>query len=104
METYQFSIPMVISNGSEHKFSFGHENLFTSVMGLLQINAGLLVSINAENYHGHLLMESDCSQVALIYLDLFPWLEHEKDLTAFCRERYNGVWSYNCVKPQLFTS
>ena len=44
-----FSIPVVISNGSEHKFSFGHENLFTSVMGLLQINAGLLVSINAEN-------------------------------------------------------
>ena len=44
-----FLISAVISNGSEHKFSFGHENLFTSVMGLLQINAGLLVSINAEN-------------------------------------------------------
>ena len=44
-----FLISTVISNGSEYKFSFGHENLFTSVMGLLQINAGLLVSINAEN-------------------------------------------------------
>ena len=37
----------VISNGSEPKFSFGHQNLFTSVMGLLQINASLLGSINA---------------------------------------------------------
>ena len=86
----------MISNGSEHKFSFGHENLFTSVMGLLQINACFLASINAENYHGHLLMQSDCSQGALIYLDLFLWLEHEictKDLTAFCREQYNGVWT-----------
>ena len=44
-----FSILVVISNGAEHKSSFGPKNLFTSVMGLLQINAGLLVSINAEN-------------------------------------------------------
>ena len=42
-------ISAVVSNGSEHKFFFCHENLNTSVMGLLQINAGLLVSINAEN-------------------------------------------------------
>ena len=62
-----FLISAVISNGSEHKFSFGHENLFTSAMGLLQINAGLLVSINAENCPGHLLTGSDCSQVALIF-------------------------------------
>ena len=47
-----FSIPVVISNGFEHKFSFGHENLFTSIMGLLQINARLLGSINTKN-HGH---------------------------------------------------
>jgi len=89
-----FLISAVGSNGSEHKFSFGHENLFTSAMRLLQINAGLLGSINAENYDGPLLTESDCSQVALIYLDLCLWLEHEictKDLTAFCCEQYNGV-------------
>ena len=40
-------ISAVISNGSEHKFAFGHENLFTFVMGLLQINESLLGSINA---------------------------------------------------------
>ena len=88
-------------------FSFGQENLLASVMWLLQINAGLLVSINAENYHGHLLMQSDCSQVALIYLDLLLGLEHEictNDLTAFCGEQYIGAWSYSCVIPQLFTS
>ena len=28
-----FLISAVISNGSEHKFAFGHENLFTSVTG-----------------------------------------------------------------------
>ena len=39
-----FLISMVIFDGSDHKF---HENLFTSVMGLLQINASLLGSINA---------------------------------------------------------
>ena len=40
----------------------------------------------------------------LIY---FLWLEHvayTRDLTAFCREQYNGVWSYSCVIPQIFTS
>ena len=54
-------ISAVISNEYEYKFSFGHENLFTSAMRLLQINAGLLVSINAGINHGHLLTESDCS-------------------------------------------
>ena len=42
----------VIYNGYDHKFSFGHENLFTSAMGFAQTNACLPGSINAEN-HGH---------------------------------------------------
>ena len=57
--------------------------------------------------HGHLLTGSDCSEVVLIYFDLFLWLEHEiciEDSTAFCREQYNGVWSYSYVIPQIFTS
>ena len=40
----------------------------------------------------------------LIY---FLWLEHvayTRDLTAFCREQYNSVWSYSYVIPQIFTS
>ena len=56
----------MISKGSEHKFSFGHENLFTSAMGFAQTNACLPGSINAEN-HGHFLMGFDCSQVIRIY-------------------------------------
>ena len=31
-----FLISAVMSDGSDHKFPFGHENLFISVMGLLQ--------------------------------------------------------------------
>ena len=44
-----FLISAVISNGSEHRFFLWSWNLFTSDMGLLQINTGLLVSINAKN-------------------------------------------------------
>ena len=54
-----------------------------------------------------LLMVSDCSQVVLIYLDLFLWLEHvayTRDLTAFCREQYNGVGRYSGAILQIFTS